>query len=52
MLAHRTQMGPEAFFVKMGDALFSELFGAEDFIRLRSRVDAPDRETDLFAGLR
>jgi hypothetical protein len=28
------------------------VFGRESFMRIASRVDAPDREDDLFAGLR
>ena len=52
LAAHRTQMGPEVFFSKLPPELFDDLFGQECFSLVRSRVPAPQREEDLFAGLR
>jgi N-acetyl-1-D-myo-inositol-2-amino-2-deoxy-alpha-D-glucopyranoside deacetylase len=52
LLAHRTQMNPEFFWMKIGPEIFNEVFGRETFQRVESRVPAPDREDDLFAGLR
>jgi N-acetyl-1-D-myo-inositol-2-amino-2-deoxy-alpha-D-glucopyranoside deacetylase len=52
LMAHRTQMDPNFFWMKMGPDLFKRGFGREAFLRIESRVAAPDRESDLFAGLR
>ncbi len=52
LLAHATQMGPEVFFAHLPPPLFHELFGREHFQRVQSLRPAPDREDDLFAGLR
>jgi N-acetyl-1-D-myo-inositol-2-amino-2-deoxy-alpha-D-glucopyranoside deacetylase len=46
--AHRSQVGDESFFLNFPE----EVFAAEFFIRHRTSVPAPDREDDLFAGLR
>lgn len=51
LMAHRTQMGANVFFARMPPPLFHELFAAEAFIRVASRVAAPDLEDDLLAGL-
>ena len=37
---------------KMPEDILREFYAEETFVRVRSLVDAPDRETDLFAGLR
>jgi N-acetyl-1-D-myo-inositol-2-amino-2-deoxy-alpha-D-glucopyranoside deacetylase len=50
--AHRTQLGPESFFLNLPPEWEGEAFGAEWFVRLRSDVPVPDREDDLFTGLR
>ncbi|MBI3965568.1 MAG: N-acetyl-1-D-myo-inositol-2-amino-2-deoxy-alpha-D-glucopyranoside deacetylase [Chloroflexi bacterium] len=52
LLAHRTQIGTDSFFAKLTLELFQNLFGFEGYTLLRSRIDAPMPETDLFAGIR
>jgi LmbE family N-acetylglucosaminyl deacetylase len=47
--SHRTQMGPEQFFMKLPPDLFIEAFGRETFQRVAGPGHTP--ETDLFAGL-
>jgi N-acetyl-1-D-myo-inositol-2-amino-2-deoxy-alpha-D-glucopyranoside deacetylase len=47
--AHRTQMGPEQFFMRLPEALFADLFGREMFQRVVG--PGPSPEHDLFAGL-
>jgi mycothiol conjugate amidase Mca len=47
--AHRTQMGPEQFFMRLSPALFAEVFGRETFERVVGPGELP--ETDLFAGV-
>jgi mycothiol conjugate amidase Mca len=47
--AHRTQMGPEQFFMRLPEALFADLFGREMFQRVVGPGPLP--EHDLFAGL-
>jgi LmbE family N-acetylglucosaminyl deacetylase len=49
LAAHRTQMGPEQFFMRLPTDLFAEAFGRETFQRVAGPGDTP--ETDLFAGL-
>jgi mycothiol conjugate amidase Mca len=49
LLAHRTQMGPEQFFVRMPESIFGEVFGRETFQRVEGSGPVP--EDDLFAGL-
>jgi N-acetyl-1-D-myo-inositol-2-amino-2-deoxy-alpha-D-glucopyranoside deacetylase len=49
LAAHRTQMGPEQFFMRLPPALYAEAFGRESFQRVTGPGDAA--ETDLFAGL-
>ncbi len=49
--AHRTQISEENPFVRFGRDAWSEFWSREAFVRRESRVPAPDRETDLFAGL-
>jgi len=51
LMAHKTQMGADVFFSKLPPALFSELFDRESFIRFASRIDAAEKEADLFEGL-
>ena len=47
--AHRTQMGPEQFFMQLPRELFAEAFGRETFQRIAG--PGPASETDLFEGL-
>lgn len=49
--AHRSQIGPESFFLNVPDTLRDEMFGTEWFIRYRSDVASNGVEHDLFAGL-
>lgn len=48
---HKSQVGPESFFLNVPDVLRELVFGREYFVRYRSRVDAVGREDDLFAGI-
>jgi LmbE family N-acetylglucosaminyl deacetylase len=52
LMAHATQMRPEAFFAKMPPALFHRVFARESFQLVRGRSGASGMEHDLFAGLR
>jgi N-acetyl-1-D-myo-inositol-2-amino-2-deoxy-alpha-D-glucopyranoside deacetylase len=47
--SHRTQMGPDQFFMKLPRDLFAEAFGRETFQRIVGEGPLP--ETDLFAGI-
>jgi LmbE family N-acetylglucosaminyl deacetylase len=49
LAAHRTQMGPEQFFMRLPPELFAEAFGRETFKRIVGPGELP--ESDLFAGL-
>ena len=50
--AHSSQMDPESFFLQMPEDLRERIFGKERFLRLRSDVEVPHLEDDLFTGLR
>ena len=51
LAAHRTQIGPDSFFLNTPDELAGPLFGTEEFV-LESGTPGPDLvEDDLFAGL-
>jgi mycothiol S-conjugate amidase len=56
LLAHRTQVDPEGFWMRLPDSVVREVFPWEEFVLARSLVDTgvPDGEPedDLFAGLR
>ena len=52
MLAHRTQIPPDSWFMKLRDALGADAWRFESYERVRTRVDVPAPEDDLFAGLR
>jgi LmbE family N-acetylglucosaminyl deacetylase len=52
MRAHRTQIPEDSWFLKISEALGPNAWGRETFERVRSSVDAPVPENDLFAGLR
>jgi mycothiol conjugate amidase Mca len=47
--SHRTQMGPEQFFMRLPAELFAEVFGRETFQRVVGPGETP--EADLFSGL-
>jgi N-acetyl-1-D-myo-inositol-2-amino-2-deoxy-alpha-D-glucopyranoside deacetylase len=49
LVAHRTQMGPEQFFMRLPEAVFGEIFGRESFQRVEGSGPVP--EDDLFVGL-
>ncbi|MDN3354496.1 PIG-L family deacetylase [Actinomadura sp. DC4] len=51
LAAHESQ-GDNIFFLRMSDEVQLQVFGTESFVRVRSDVAAPDKEDDLFAGLR
>jgi LmbE family N-acetylglucosaminyl deacetylase len=51
LAAHASQ-ADNITFLRMPEELQRQVFGAESFVRVRSTVDAPDPEDDLFAGLR
>lgn len=50
--AHRTQIAEDNPFLTMTDEIAQELVASESFMRVRSLVPVPEREDDLFAGLR
>lgn len=49
--AHRTQMGPDQFFMRIPPEVFAEVFSRETFQRIEGPTAAEGTETDLFAGL-
>ena len=51
LAAHASQ-SDNIFFLRLPDTTFVEMFGTEEFIRLRDPTGTPTPETDLFAGLR
>src|SRR2546429_297321 len=52
MRAHRTQIPEDSWFLRLNEALGPKAWGMETFERVRSSVEAPIPEDDLFAGLR
>jgi mycothiol S-conjugate amidase len=56
LLAHRTQVDPEGFWMRLPDDVVREVFPWEEFVLARSLVDSGvgegEPEDDLFAGLR
>jgi mycothiol S-conjugate amidase len=56
LLAHRTQVDPEGFWMRLPDDAMRRVFPWEEFLLAQSRVDngvaSGDTEDDLFAGLR
>src|SRR5262249_50051115 len=56
LLAHRTQVDPTGFWMRLPDEVVREVFPWEEFVLARSLVDtgvsAGEPEDDLFAGLR
>lgn len=49
LTAHRTQLGPEMFFVRLPPEVFGQLFGQEFFQLVRGPAEGA--ATDLFGGL-
>ncbi|HYM50292.1 MAG TPA: N-acetyl-1-D-myo-inositol-2-amino-2-deoxy-alpha-D-glucopyranoside deacetylase [Candidatus Limnocylindrales bacterium] len=52
MQAHRTQIPPDSWFMRLRAALGRDAWNREAFERVRTRVDARTPEDDLFEGLR
>lgn len=56
LLAHRTQVTPDGFWMKLSDEVLREVWPWEEYVLVKSLVDTGvtkgERETDLFAGLR
>jgi len=56
LLAHRTQVDPEGFWMRLPDDVVRKIFPWEEYILARSLVDTDvppgELEDDLFAGLR
>ena len=56
LLAHRTQVDPNGFWMRLPDDVIREVFPWEEFTLARSLVDVERRdgefEDDLFAGIR
>jgi mycothiol S-conjugate amidase len=56
LLAHRTQVDPEGFWMRLPDDVVREVFPWEEYVLARSLVDngvgEGDVEDDLFAGVR
>jgi mycothiol S-conjugate amidase len=56
LLAHRTQVDPEGFWMRLPDDVVREVFPWEEFVLARSLVDngvaGGEFEDDLFAGIR
>lgn len=56
LLAHRTQIDPESFWMAIPDDALREIFPVEEYILARTLVDngvkPGEIETDLFAGIR
>jgi N-acetyl-1-D-myo-inositol-2-amino-2-deoxy-alpha-D-glucopyranoside deacetylase len=52
MQAHKTQIPSDSWFMKVRDVMGSQAWAQEAYERVRSNVDPPLPEDDLFAGLR
>jgi mycothiol S-conjugate amidase len=52
MQAHKTQIPPDSWFMKIRDVLGPAAWSREAYERVRSSVETPLPEDDLFAGLR
>ena len=52
LLAHATQVDPNGWFFQVPLAIQREVWNTEDFELVRSLVDSPLPEDDLFAGVR
>jgi mycothiol S-conjugate amidase len=56
LLAHRTQVAPDGFWMKLPDDVLKDVWPWEEYVLVRSLVDTGvadgEIESDLFAGLR
>lgn len=52
LLAHRTQVDPNGFWMRLPDDVVREVFPWEEFVLARSLVDTSIPEDDVFAGVR
>jgi mycothiol S-conjugate amidase len=55
LLAHRTQVDPDGFWMRLPDDVIREVFPWDEYVLERSRVGEPpsgETEDDLFAGVR
>lgn len=55
LLAHRTQVDPEGFWMRLPDDVLRSVFPWDEYVLARSRVGEPgpgDTEDDLFQGVR
>jgi mycothiol S-conjugate amidase len=55
LLAHRTQVDPDGFWMRLPDEVVRDVFPWDEYVLARSRVGRPedgDTEDDLFAGVR
>lgn len=52
LIAHATQIDPDGFFFQVPMDLQQEVWPTEDFELVRSLVESPTPEDDLFAGVR
>jgi N-acetyl-1-D-myo-inositol-2-amino-2-deoxy-alpha-D-glucopyranoside deacetylase len=52
MLAHKTQIPKDSWFMKVRDVLGPDAWAREAYERARSSVETPLPENDLFSGLR
>ena len=52
MQAHKTQIPPDSWFMKIRDVLGPDAWSKESYERVRCSVETPLPEDDLFAGLR
>jgi mycothiol S-conjugate amidase len=51
LLAHRTQIDPDGFWLRLPDDVVRQVFPYEEFILARSLVETVTPEGDLFAGI-
>ncbi len=51
MIAHKSQITPESFFLQLPDDAFTRAFGTEWFVRRHSSRTGEPFETDFYAGL-
>jgi LmbE family N-acetylglucosaminyl deacetylase len=52
MRVHRTQIAPDDPWLNLPEEMTRELMQTDSYVRIRSLVDAPLPENDLFTGLR
>lgn len=52
LMAHRSQIDPESFFLKIPDEAIAEVLPTEDYHLARATLEVSIPEDDLFAGIR